>query len=293
MGQFSIKDLEHLSGIKAHTLRIWEQRYNIINPKRTETNIRYYDDDDLKRILNISLLNDHGFKISKIAQMPPEVLTREVMQITETPNRHSDQIQALTISMIQLDEQRFEKIMSTNILHHGFEKTMMEIIIPFLLKIGMLWQTGAINPAHEHFITCLIRQKIIVAIDGLVSQLRPGQLKFMLFLPEGELHELTLLFSHYMIKARAHQVIYLGQNLPLEDLHQVSHIHQPDYMLCIITTAPGQGAVQEYINTLSQRFPDTHLLLTGWQVVGQDLKIPSKATVLKNFTDLENILNEA
>jgi MerR family transcriptional regulator, light-induced transcriptional regulator len=293
VGQFSIKDLEHLSGIKAHTLRIWEQRYNIINPKRTETNIRYYDDDDLKRILNISLLNDHGFKISKIAQMPPEAITQEVMQITETPNRHSDQIQALTISMIQLDELRFEKRMATNILHHGFENTMMEIVIPFLLKIGMLWQTGAINPAHEHFITCLIRQKIIVAIDGLVTQYQDNRQKFMLFLPEGELHELTLLFAQYMIKARKHQVIYLGQNLPLEDLGVVSQIHEPDYMLCIITTAPGQAAIQDYINNLSKRFPTTQLLLTGWQVVGQNLKLPPQATILYSFKDLSSIIDKA
>ncbi|MFY7911452.1 MAG: MerR family transcriptional regulator, partial [Emticicia sp.] len=163
MSNYSIKDLEQLSGIKAHTLRIWEQRYNIINPKRTDTNIRTYDDNDLKLVLNIALLKDHDYKISEIAKLSLEELSKEVLAISDKQLNYPDQIHALTIAMIDIDEERFEKIMSTNILQFGFENTMINIIYPFLSRIGTLWVTGSIGPAQEHFITNLIRQKIIVA----------------------------------------------------------------------------------------------------------------------------------
>ncbi|MDX5478997.1 MAG: MerR family transcriptional regulator, partial [Cyclobacteriaceae bacterium] len=166
MSTYSIKDLEQLSGIKAHTLRIWEQRYSLLSPKRTDTNIRYYDDEDLKLILNVALLNDNGIKISKIASMSSEEMREQVVKMTEKSLTHDDQIHALTICMIEMDEERFDKVLSTNILKIGFEQTMMNIIYPFMSKIGVLWQTGAINPAQEHFISNLVRQKLIVAIDG-------------------------------------------------------------------------------------------------------------------------------
>lgn len=166
MANYSIKDLEHLSGIKAHTLRIWEQRYGLINPKRTDTNIRYYDQDDLKLVLNVSLLKDNGFKISKIAEMSKKELQEVVVEVSDKTTSFVDQIYGLTLAMIDLDEQRFEKIISSSTLKVGFERTMLNIIYPFLSKIGIMWLTDAVNPAQEHFITNLIRQKVIVAIDG-------------------------------------------------------------------------------------------------------------------------------
>jgi MerR family transcriptional regulator, light-induced transcriptional regulator len=149
MSNYSIRDLEQLSGIKAHTLRIWEQRYNIIAPKRTDTNIRLYDDQDLKLVLNISLLKEHGYKISEISKMSSEEMNNEVITISDKKLNYPDQIHALTISMIDLDEDRFEKIISTNILQFGFENTMINIIYPFLSRIGTLWVTGSIGPAQE------------------------------------------------------------------------------------------------------------------------------------------------
>ncbi|MFO7826254.1 MAG: MerR family transcriptional regulator, partial [Cyclobacterium sp.] len=185
MSSYSIKDLEQLSGIKAHTLRVWEQRYNLLKPKRTETNIRFYDDEDLKLILNVALLNDNGFKISKIAKMSLADMKSEVLKLTERSFAYDDQIHSLIITMVELDEERFEKIISTNILKIGFELTMLHIIYPFLSKIGILWQTGSIHPGQEHFISNLVRQKLIVAIDG--QMYTGGGKKFLLFLPEGEL----------------------------------------------------------------------------------------------------------
>jgi MerR family transcriptional regulator, light-induced transcriptional regulator len=287
---YSIKDLEQLSGIKAHTLRIWEQRYNLLSPKRTDTNIRFYDDDDLKLILNVALLNDNGFKISKIASMDRPEMREEVMKLTERSLTHDDQIHALTICMIEMDEERFEKILSSNIIKLGFEQTMMNIIYPFMSKIGVLWQTGAINPAQEHFISNLVRQKLIVAIDGQV--LAANGKKFLLFLPEGELHEISILFATFLIKNKGHKVIYLGQNTPNEDLSQVYDIHRPDFLMTVITTSPALDQVEEYFIGLSNRFANAEILVTGYQVIGQDLKFPANVRQLNYIKDIKDFLEE-
>jgi DNA-binding transcriptional MerR regulator len=287
---YSIKDLEQLSGIKAHTLRIWEQRYNLLSPKRTDTNIRYYDDADLKLILNVALLNDNGFKISKIASMEHQELRDEVMKLTERSLTHDDQIHALTISMIEMDEERFDKILSSNILKLGFEQTMLNIIYPFMSKIGVLWQTGAINPAQEHFISNLVRQKLIVAIDGQVTN--GGGKKFLLYLPAGELHEISLLFACYLIKSKGHKVIYLGQNTPNEDLNSVYAMHQPDYLMTVVTTSPSAEQIQEYLDNLSERFSEATILVSGYQVIGQDLRLPSNVEQLNYIRDIKERLEE-
>ena len=290
MSTYSIKDLEQLSGIKAHTLRIWEQRYNLLQPKRTDTNIRYYDDDDLKLILNVALLNDNGVKISKIASMSANELREEVMKLTDRSLTNDDQIHALTICMIEMDEERFDKILSTNILKLGFEQTMLNVIYPFMSKIGILWQTGAINPAQEHFISNLVRQKLIVAIDGQVPQ--QGGKKFLLFLPEGELHEISILFASYLIKSKGHKVIYLGQSTPNDDLLSVYKLHQPEYLLTVITTSPSSEYVQEYINALSDRFTNAQILVTGYQVLGQDLSFPSNVSQMSYIRNIKDLLEE-
>ncbi|AMQ55382.1 MerR family transcriptional regulator [Algoriphagus sanaruensis] len=290
MSTYSIKDLEQLSGIKAHTLRIWEQRYSLLNPKRTDTNIRYYDDEDLKLILNVALLNDNGFKISKIASMRMEEIREEVVKLTDRSLTHDDQIHALTISMIEMDEERFDKVLSGNIQKLGFEQTMLNIIYPFMSKIGVLWQTGAINPAQEHFISNLVRQKLIVAIDKQTSQ--EGGKKFLLFLPEGELHEISILFASYLIKSKGHRVIYLGQSTPNDDLLAVYKIHEPEYLVTIITTSPASEYVQDYINALSERFSKSKIIVSGYQVIGQDIKLPSNVFQMNYIRDIKQFLEE-
>jgi DNA-binding transcriptional MerR regulator len=287
---YSIKDLEQLSGIKAHTLRIWEQRYNLLSPKRTDTNIRFYDDDDLKLILNVAMLNDNGFKISKIASMMAEDIRKEVVKLTERSLTYDDQIHALTISMIEMDEERFDKVLRGNIQKLGFEQTMLNVIYPFMSKIGVLWQTGAINPAQEHFISNLVRQKLIVAIDGQSTKTE-GK-KFLLFLPEGELHEISLLFAAYMIKSKGHRVIYLGQNTPNQDLQSVQKLHQPDFLLTIITTSPSSEYVPDYIQGISEQFSTSRIFVTGYQVIGQDLILPSNVQQLNYIRDIKEMLEE-
>ena len=189
-----------------------------------------------------------------------------------------------------MDEERFDKILSTNIIKLGFEQTMLNIIYPFMSKIGVLWQTGAINPAQEHFISNLVRQKLIVAIDGQIPQ-RGGK-KFLLYLPEGELHEISILFASYLIKSKGHKVIYLGQSTPNDDLLAVYKLHQPEYLLTVITTSPSSEYVQEYINALSDRFGNAQILVTGYQVLGQDLNFPSNVSQMSYIRDIKDLLEE-
>lgn len=292
MSTYSIKDLEQLSGIKAHTLRIWEQRYDFIKPKRTDTNIRYYDDSDLKLILNVSLLKENGHKISKISKMHFDDMQNEVIKLTEKKLSYPEQIHSLTLAMIDHDEERFEKIMSTIILQLGFEMTMIKVVYPFLIKIGVLWQTGAITPSQEHFITNLIRQKIIVAIDGLFIPSTDYRKKYLLFLPEEELHELSLLFSSYIIKSRKSKVVYIGQNTPFNDVIKVYNQQQPDYMLTVLTTHPQPCEIQPYLDRLSNTFHNAEILITGRRVIGQDLAFGKNIRLLYQLEDLMEFVED-
>jgi MerR family transcriptional regulator, light-induced transcriptional regulator len=292
MSIYSIKDLEQLSGIKAHTLRIWEQRFNFISPQRSDTNIRFYNDRDLRLVLNISLLKDHGYKISEIAQMQYDELNNEVLSLSEKQLSYPDQIQALTISMISLDEDAFDKIMSDNINQFGFENTMMNIIYPFLIKIGTLWVTGSIGPSQEHFITQLIRQKITVAIENIPRNLKPTARKFILFTPEGEYHDIGLLFAYFILKSRNHKVYYLGQSLPFHDLQFVIEKHQPDAIFTAITSLPTHADVQNYVSKMSATFPKVDVLLTGMQVIGQGIKHDANVQIINKIKDLMDIAEE-
>jgi DNA-binding transcriptional MerR regulator len=264
MGQYSIKELEQLSGIKAHTIRMWERRHKIIEPSRTSTNIRYYSDLDLKKIINVSLLNTFGIKISKIADMSFDDMNKKVLEISGLENDKGVHIDQLVIAMIDMEEELFEKILSNLILRFGFEKTITEIVYPFLEKIGILWQTQNITPAHEHFISNLIRQKIIVAIDGLPIPPMTAK-KILMFLPEGEMHELGLLFYHFLIRKEGHRTYYLGQNVPHEDLKSVYKVHQPGLMVTSITSKLSIP-VEKYLETLANDFKETKILASGYQV---------------------------
>ncbi|AWW30885.1 helix-turn-helix-type transcriptional regulator [Echinicola strongylocentroti] len=288
MSSYSIKDLEHLSGIKAHTLRIWEQRYNLVQPKRTETNIRYYDDADLKLILNVALLNNNGFKISKIAQMNAQEMRDKVIGLTERTLAYEDQIHALTVSMIEIDEESFDRILSINQRRIGFDETMLQVIYPFLSKIGLLWQVGTITPAQEHFISNLIRQKLIVEIDKYVYQ--GGGKKFLLFLPEGELHEISLLFAAYLIKREGHKVIYLGQSTPKYDLIEVYQYHQPEFLITVITTSPDEESLQGYLDELAGIFADSELIVSGYQVLRTPVQLPENIRLLEKLEEIKGVM---
>jgi len=289
---YSIKDLEKLCGIKAHTIRIWEQRYGIIKPERTNTNIRYYQDNDLKLLLNIALLNRNGLRISKIAKMTEDEIAEKVAAISEVNFTHSTQLDALTISMIEMDEYKFDRIISTNIQQLGFEQTMLQVIYPFLDKLGVLWLTGSINPVQENFMSSLIRQKIITAIDNEPFALGKNNKKYLVYLPEGESQELSLLFMHYLLKTRKNKVLYLGLNISVNDLVDACQIHEPDYIFTMITETYSKSPVQKYVDELSSTFPNAKVLLSGYQVVAQNVRSSNNVTVLKSLDDSISFLDE-
>lgn len=293
MAHYSIKELEHLSGIKAHTLRIWEQRYQLLQPKRTETNIRYYDDADLKNLLNVALLYQEGYKISKIAQLPPAQIAEEVLNLTETDLGQEQFINQMIVAMVELDEVLFERVLSRAILQMGFAASVRKVIYPFLHKIGLLWQTANITPAHEHFMSQLIRQKMLVAIDGLPVQRLAQAPKIILALPEGELHELALLFAHYLFRSAGYSTLYLGQHLPLPDLLRAAEQYQPDYVFSVFTTANLKMSVSDYLEELVEKANVRQVLVCGalLNYYSQD-SLPEKVKLIKSVDDLELWLQE-
>jgi DNA-binding transcriptional MerR regulator len=281
--KYFIKDIENITGIKAYTLRIWEQRYGMLVPKRTETNIRYYEEDDLKYMMNIAILNANGIKISRIAQMDREEVQQKTLSISENNSGHQSQISALSSAMFDFDEREFNKILSINILQLGMEQTTTNIIFPFLQHVGVLWLSGSIHIAHEHFITNLIKQRMFVAIDQLNILPSKDAKKYLLFLPNGENHELSLLFASYLLRANGKNVIYLGTSTPLDDLNKIHKLHNPDFVFCALTNSNTAMPVQVYLNTLSRSWPNTQILVTGPQIVKRrDLKIPSNCVVMND-----------
>ncbi len=285
MAVYSIGDLEKLTGIKSHTLRIWEQRYQIIQPKRTPTNIRYYDDDDLRALLNIALLNKNGFKISKIAKMTEHEIREKVFSISDVKVSGEAPLDALTISMLELDEAKFDKIISTHIQQIGFEATMIQIIFPFLEKVGMLWMTNSVTAIHEYFVTYIIRNKTITAISDLSHKSSEDAPLFFIFQPEGEQQELSFLFLQFLLKSRNHQLIHLGQSLSLEEVGDVYKIRKPDYIFTMLNQSPASGSIQDYINKLTHLCPESHILLTGFQVVGNKVVLPPRVQTLNSLQE--------
>ena len=292
MNAYSIKDLEKLSGIKAHTIRIWEQRYGIISPKRTPTNIRYYLDKDLIKLLNVVFLYQNGYKISKIALMDDTEIDTLKSQISNQKFSKIGSLDALTIATTDLDEYKFNKVVADFIAEKGFYKTMTELIYPFLDKLAVLWLTGSITPARELFVANLIRQKVISAIDREISNPIRLNKKFLLFLPEGEIQELGLLFLHYLLKSKGFPVLYLGTGIGIQELKDAHSAFKPDYMFTILSESFIVEPVQSLIDRLSNEFSDTAIVFSGFPLVAQKATIRSNTLVLKDLNDTENYLEQ-
>jgi DNA-binding transcriptional MerR regulator len=279
--------MEVLSGVKAHTIRMWEQRFHMFEPRRTPGNIRYYNDSDLKKLLNLSFLTQQGYKVSVLARMSEEELSRRVVDLSLTCTGVESRIQSLTMHMLQLNEMGFTQLLSVFIKESGLERVMLDIVFPFFRAIGFMWQTGTITPAHEHFITHLIRQKLIVSIDQMDYVQQEATKKYLLFLPEGEFHELGLLFAHYIIRSRGHETIYLGANVPYADLKTVYSTYKPQSILCILTSAQVDLTASEYLNQLSSDFPKAQIMASGKFALDSADEIRStRITLMRDFTDL-------
>lgn len=290
MVRYSIKDLEQLTGIKAHTIRIWEKRYQLIEPERTSTNIRYYSDHDLKKLLNVSILNRNGLKISTIVTLKSDEINERILEISETSHDSDNQIEQLIVAMIELDEQRFERVLSTSVIKIGFDDTVVNVLYPFFEKIGLLWQIGTICPAQEHFVSNLIRQKLIIAVDGQSGNIKPGAKTFLMFLPSNEWHELGLLFYSYLVRKAGYRVLYLGQSVPYEDLAGIAGKQHIDFLFTAFTTPLTLKKYSEYIHQLAKDFSSQKIYITGHQTQEYSIVLPENVQQAGKPTDfLEEI----
>jgi MerR family transcriptional regulator, light-induced transcriptional regulator len=273
MNAFTIKDLENLSGIKAHTIRIWEQRYALLQPQRTDTNIRYYSNDELKNLLNIALLNKYGYKISHITRMTMQEMRDKILQLNNTEAQVERIITELIQYMVDLDMDSFEMLLNRHISVKGIEKAIIQIIFPFLDKIGILWQTDNISPAQEHLVTNVIRQKIIVGIENVVSHIASDK-TILLFLPEAEHHELGLLFVQFLLRSRGVKTIYLGANVPIKDLPQVVAFKKPDYLYTHLTSLHQVTGFEKFVMQYKTQLPGTPLVISGLLAQRASQKLP-------------------
>lgn len=284
MDSFTIKDLENLSGIKAHTLRIWEQRYNFLKPNRTFTNIRYYSNDDLKCLLNIALLNKYGFKISHIDKMNQVEIKEKVLSLNQGQAQQDRIVNELIQHMIDLDIDAFETTLDNYILARGIEKTIIQIIFPYMEKIGILWLTNHINPAQEHLVTNIIRQKLLVGIEGVSTPLKLNK-TILLFLPEAEYHEMGLLFMYYLLKSRGANVLYLGSNVPLKDVAYVVNLKKPDYLYCHLTTVGQNFNFDKFLQQVSTKFPKLPTIISGQLTHTYEKKIHAPILFKRTFAE--------
>jgi len=290
MSIYSIKDLEKLSGIKSHTIRIWEQRYHLIDPGRTDTNIRLYSDDDLVKLLNISLLNQNGYKISKIARFNDDQIKEIVLHLnSELPSLNTQSVN-LNKALLDADELLFNHVFDASVEQIGFEMTIEQLLFPFLVSIGTLWQAGTINPAQEHFISNLIRQKIIVAIDQERVRSAEKLPRILFYLPEGEFHEIGMLYYSYLARKANFEVVYLGCSVPFRDIINMDGIRPFKIVFTSFVTSIAQGTVTDMIKKNRQAFPDKFFLVSGLQIKQEQPRLPKNFFKISSSVDFRKAI---
>ncbi|MDP2159385.1 MAG: MerR family transcriptional regulator [Flavobacterium sp.] len=254
---FSIKDLENLSGIKAHTIRIWEKRYNVLEPMRTDTNIRYYDLGSLQKLLNITLLHNHGYKISKISKLSPEKIPMMVREIISDKSVKNHAINAFKMAMINFDHSLFFNTYNNLLAEKSFREVFYEVFIPLMNEIGMLWQTDTISPAHEHFISYLIKQKLLVNTEKIqVLEPTKSDKVFVLYLPLNEIHELGLMYLNYEVILSGYKSVYLGESVPIDSLKDIKKYFNNVVYICYMTVEPEKDKVNEYLKEFYEEIID-------------------------------------
>ncbi len=285
MNAFTIKDLENLSGIKAHTIRIWEQRYSFLNPQRTDTNIRYYSNAELKTILNIALLNKYGYKISNIDRMSEDEMKEKIVSLSHQQAQQERLVNEMIHCMVDMQMDAFELLLHNYIQTKGIEKSITNIIFPFLERIGILWVTNHINPAQEHLVTNIVRQKIIVGIENCNPHVVIRK-TVLLFLPEGEHHELGILFMHYLLKIRGIKVLYLGSNVPMKDVEYVANLKQPTLIYSHLTSVAHNFNFEKFLVNVQNRLPEFQVYLSGVLTQTYKKRIPANITFKKSLAEV-------
>ena len=292
---FSIKNLEHLSGIKAHTIRIWEKRYNLFEPERTDTNIRLYNLENLQKLLNVTLLYNNGYKISKIALLGPQEINENVHKLTINKNADDWSIGLFKLAMINFDQRLFTKTFNDLLEQFSFSEVFKNVFVPLMNELGVLWQTNSISPSHEHFITSLVKQKIHTMCEDLQqkSTSRTDR-RFVLFLPDNEIHELGLLYLQYEVLSNGFQCVFLGQSVPIESLSNLVDIGEPITFISYFTIEPSQDKIKAYLNSFNSEIIeniDSELWVLGYQVQFILDEMPDKMRKFKSIDDVIYALN--
>ena len=288
---FSIKNLEHLSGIKAHTIRIWEKRYNLFEPERTNTNIRLYNLENLQKLLNVTLLYNNDYKISKIALLSPEEINENVHKLTINKNADDWSIGLFKLAMINFDQRLFTKTFNDLLEQFSFGEVFKNVFVPLMNEMGVLWQTNSISPSHEHFITSLVKQKIHAMCEDLQQKsTRRTDRRFVLFLPDNEIHELGLLYLQYEVLNNGFQCVFLGQSVPIVSLSNLVDIGEPITFISYFTIEPAQDKIDSYLNTFSTEIIeniDSELWILGYQVQYISNKMPQK---MRKFSSIDDVI---
>jgi len=291
--KFSIKDLENFTGIKSHTIRIWEKRYKLLEPSRTDTNIRYYDSDNFLKLLNVNLLYKNGFKISKIAQLSEASINSKVKELVTNNVAEERAIDSFKLAMINFDSGLFQDTYSKLSENKSFKEIFYDVFIPLLDAIGYLWQTKTIKPVHEHFISSLILQKLNYNIEqNLSKELNDSDKVFVLYLPLGEIHELGLLFLHYELTFRGYHSIYLGSSISMDQISDLKDIYSSIHFISYFTVEPNDNEIDNYLDKVfNQLLSDTQnqFYFLGMKSIGFN-PINTREQI-RSFSSVENLLN--
>jgi DNA-binding transcriptional MerR regulator len=288
MNVFSIKDVENLSGIQAHTLRIWEQRYSFIKPQRTETNIRHYSEQELRTILNVALLNRFGFRISKIDKMSSKEIEGKIQELTIPEAQHQKLIQQMVEQMVSLQLGAFEDLLTKILKEFGLKEGMMKLVFPFLERVGGLWAVGQIYPAQEHFIANIIRQKLLAYTDALPDNM-DSQRSALLFLPEGEICELRILFAQYLLKTEGWHCMYLGANVPLDEVVLIAKEIEPELVFCCISAVQEGAWTTDLVEKVIAILPNAQIKLLGIGASATNSTLSNNAEILNSFEEVITI----
>lgn len=264
MNHFTITDIEQLTGIKAHTLRVWENRYQFFPAKRKDGGHRFYDGDDLKRILRISRLYHYGHKISTLLLLEQEQLQLlDINANLPVSNYQHRYVHPLLDAVKRLDEARFNELFEQLENELGMEQCMLEAVYPLLRQIGDRWLYGKLIPAQEHFCSELVMRKLIRAFDALPLPDQQRSRQVVLFTPVGETHEIPLHFMRYLLKKNGHTPIYLGKEMAVEDLMHIAQRFPTAQFYFHLITHLGDQPLNTYISTLLLALKDAQLVIAG------------------------------
>ena len=287
MRHYTLHELEKLTGILAATIRVWERRYNIIKPQRTDTNRRWYNDEDLRRLINISILYHNGIKISKIAAYSGSDLEEKVKLLTMDSVKSDTHINSLIVAMFSFNGNAVNEILLRSIINSGFEETFSNVVFPFLKRIGIMWHTGSANIGAEHFVSNILRGRLIAAIDSLPPANDPKRKRVIMYLPDNELHELGLLFYSYLIRKLGHEVLYLGQATPFIALAEANEKWHSDILVTGALSYLSISEPEEYLNNLSSTFKSQKILVSGSLADQPAIEKYSNVYSIKSVADLK------